>query len=137
MANATLNLTHGRQNPLVAIQSITFDQIADTGVAVDVVKLPVGAVVTGGYYTVLSAATGLTSQTIDLDLGTAKLVNDADNEAAAGTTVAFTAASCGKAPLTAAGYVTITPTTVGTATGGSYQVVVEYIIDGRASEAQP
>jgi hypothetical protein len=104
---------------------------------VNVVNLPVGAVVIGGYYTVLSAATGLTTQTVDLDLGTAKLVNDADNEASAGTTVAFTAASCGKAPLAAAASVTLTPTTVGTATGGSYQVVVQYIIDGRASEVQP
>lgn len=138
MANVSIALNHGRQNALVVDQTVNFDQIADTGVAVNVVKLPMGAIITGGYITVVTANNIGTSQAILLTGAGAALVAAQDGKAAAGASTAFTAASCGKNPLTTSGYVTLTPTNVGTAaTAGAVRVVVEYIIEGRGTEAQP
>jgi hypothetical protein len=138
MANVALALNHGRQNPLVVDQIVNFDNVADTAVAINVARLPMGAIITGGYITSVVASNIGTSQAILLTGAGAALVAAFDAKGAAGASTAFTAASCGKNPLATGGYVTATPTNVGgAATAGKFRVVVEYIIEGRAAEAQP
>lgn len=138
MANTTITLSHSRQNPIVAHQTFGFADIADTAVAVNVVKLPVGAVITGAIINVLVASNIQTSQALAVTGGGAVLIAAQDGKAVAGSSTSAIVTTVGRAPLTAAGYVTVTPTNVGTAaTAGSFQLIVEYIINGRGDEAQP
>lgn len=138
MANTALTLSHSRQNSLVAQQVFGFANIADTGVAVNVVKLPMGAIITNTTITVLTASNIGTSQALAVTGGGATLIAAQDGKAVAGSTTGAVHTALGKAPLTTSGYVTVTPTNVGAAaTAGSFQLIVEYIIDGRGTEAQP
>lgn len=138
MANTALTLSHSRQNPLVAQQVFGFANIADTGVAVNVIKLPMGAIITDVVINVLVASNIGTSQALAVSGGGATLIAAQDGKATAGSSTSGITTALGKAPLATGGYVTVTPTNVGTAaTAGSFQLIVEYIIDGRGTEAQP
>lgn len=134
MANKALTLNRGRQNRLVAEQAFTFENLADTGVGVVAVKLPVGAVVIGGGVVVDTAFNTATSAVLDVgDATTANRYKDDVDLKTAGYTA-----------LVPTGYVSdgsdivVTPALVGTAaTAGAGRLVVEYYIQGRAQEVQP
>lgn len=133
MANTTLKPANGRQYPLFAEATINFDQIADTGVAVAAIKLPVNAIVVGGAVVVDTAFN--TGTTAVLDVGDSTTGNRYKNDVDLKT--------AGYTALVPTGYVSdgadilVTPALVGTAaTQGKVRVIVEYIISGRAHEVQ-
>lgn len=133
MPNTALKLANGRQYSLHGEQTITFANIADTGVAVQALKLPFGAVVTGGEVVVDTPWNAGTSATLQVgDSTTANRYLGATSIQAAGRTA-----------LVPTGYVsdgsdiTVTPTIAGTApTAGSLRLRVTYTITGRAHEVQ-
>ncbi len=132
MANKKLQLDSGRQYALTAEAVITVDEMNDTGVAVEAIVLPVGAVVTGGAVIVDAA----------FDAATATLnVGDAvsGNRYKANVNVA----ALGLTALVPTGFVstgkpiTVTPTFADAVTMGSLRLQVTYVVSGRANEAQP
>lgn len=134
MPNQTLRPSTGRQYPLFATQTVNFNQIEDTGVAVNAIRLPVGAQIVGGALHVDQAFAGGSANTLNI------------GDAASGTRYLSGAnlRTLGRAPLTLTGYVSdggdllITPThTGGAPTAGRIRIEVEYIIAGRANENQP
>lgn len=136
----------GRQSPLVARVAFSY---LDLGAAVTAsrivpaIDLPAGAIVLGGYVKVLTAWAGTTAATVDVGDGgdpdrySASAIN---LMATAGTTVALSVAN----GVAGAGYEYTAPDTidldvvltVADASAGSAELVVEYIIDGRANEVQ-
>lgn len=133
MPNKKLTLVSGRQYPLFASVEVNFDQIEDTGVAVTAIKLPYGAQIVGGALHVDTVFAGGSANT--LNIGDAVSGNRYLNAANLRT--------AGRAALTLTGYVSdggdllITPThTGGLPTAGRIRVQIEYIIAGRAHEAQ-
>lgn len=132
MPNKKLSLVSGRQYPLFASVEVNFDQIEDTGVAVTAIKLPYGAQIVGG---AVHVDVAFNSTTNVLDVGDSasadRYLNDVNLKAT------------GRTPLNLTGYVSdgsdllITPVHTGAApTAGRIRVQVEYIIAGRAHEAQ-
>lgn len=133
MANATLNASRDRQYPLFAEVAFTFAQLADTGVAVPVIKLPPGAMVVGGAVIVDQAFNTATSATLAVgDSTTAgRYKSGVDLKAAALTALVPTGYVSDGADLL------ITPTLSGAAaTQGRARVQVQYVIQGRAHEVQ-
>lgn len=133
MPNATLRLNSGRQYPLVAIQEFDYTHVADNVVQVQMAKLPVGAVVIGGELIVDVAWNTGTSATLS--------VGDAGNGARYGS--ALDLKTTGRKALTPTGYVSdgaevmATPVLSGTAaTAGKARLILQYVIGGRAHEAQ-
>ncbi len=112
---------------------------AGTGVTLDCIPMPVGAVIIGGEVIVESAFAGVgAGATLSLGIAgnTTALVNAMDLDAAAAgsrTALALTA------PLLSNSGQNLRLTTSGltaTATAGKARVRVQYTIDGRASEVQ-
>ena len=132
MANAALKLNPGRQYALVAEVAISAAEMNETGVAVAVVNLPTGAVVTGGAVIV---DTAFDAATATIDVGDAASGNR--------NKIDINVAATGLTALTPTGYVSdgrpilVTPTFADAVTVGSLRLQVTYTIGGRANEAQP
>ena len=108
---------------------------AGTGIVMDVIPMPPGAVITGGEVIVETAYAGSTAATLSLGIAgsTTALVNATSIMAAAGTRVALTMT----APLLANAGQNLRATiayTVANATAGKVRVRVMYTIDGRGNE---
>lgn len=125
----------GRQYPLIAKIPFSFDDFESSGVAERALGLPGNATVIGGELVIETAFNSGTSDALDVGDG-----DDVDRYAAGvdAQTVARTA-------LTLTGYKYTTPdsidiiwTGVGAApTAGAGYLLVEYVLDDRAHEAQP
>lgn len=121
----------GRQNVLVAKQSFALADLVDA-TAVAAVSVPAGAIVVGGHLGITTAFDSGTSDTIAVGDGTTTYLT-ATSVAATGVTEFTTVVG----PMYAsADTIDITWDGTGTAaTTGVGYLVVEYIIDGRATEA--
>ena len=132
MANVALTNTSGRQWPLVALVDVSFNNIADTAVAVgNIFKLPPKAVVIGGAIDVIVASDATTST---LNIGDATVGNRYAS--------AVNLKTLGRTVITLTDYLSdgadilLTPTNTGTATVGTFRIHITYVIAGRATEAQ-
>ncbi len=121
----------GRQNPLVAKVTIAFDDYT-TAVAAEAFDMPDNAIVIGGHVMVNTAWDSATSAVLDLGDG-------ADDDRY--TASAINVKTAGRTALTLTGYkytasdtIDAIITHVGAPTVGTLDVVLEYIIDGRATE---
>lgn len=120
----------GRQWPLYAKVDFTVADLTTT-VAEPAVTLPAGATVVGGHLAILTAFSGGgVGETVQVAGGGA---STAAVDADAGTS--FTALTLDGTATTAVTDITVTWT--GTATAGAGQLVVAYVMDGRANEVQP
>ena len=132
MANAPLSLNPSRQYALTAEVTISAANMNESTVPVTAIKLPVGAVVTGGAVIVDTAFDAATATVNVGDATTGNRYKSAVNVAALGLT-----------SLVPTGYVsdgkpvTVTPTFADPVTVGSLRLQVTYVINGRANEAQP
>ena len=132
MANAPLSLNPSRQYALTAEVTIDVANMNESAVPVTAIKLPVGAVVTGGAVIV---DTAFDAATATVDVGDATTGNRYKNDA--------NVAATGLTALVPTGYVsdgkpvTVTPTFADPVTVGSLRLQVTYVIGGRANEAQP
>lgn len=124
-----------RQYPLVAEAAVTYDELT-SGVALSLIDLPQGSVVTGGFIVVDTVWNSATSDVLDLGDAT-------DDDEYTATQVNLTA--LGATELTITGFETTSsePAIVATWTGvgaapstGALRVVVEYIVSGRHNENQ-
>lgn len=134
MANKALKLDVGRQTVLFASINIAFDNIADTGVAVEAIKLPYGAKVIGGDVIVKTAFNAGTTMVLDVGdkVVANRYANDIDLKAAARTALVPTGY------MSDGGELQVTPVIVGTApTAGALTISVQYVIEGRAGHVQP
>lgn len=124
----------GRQWALVAKVAFGFaDFLADSGVALDAVDLPVGASVTGASLTIDEVFDSGTSDAFDVAGAGVSLA--ATDGQALGTTVDTSLDSTALAVQTA---VTLEWTGVGAPpTQGSGFLLIDYIMDGRANEVVP
>lgn len=126
---------HGRQYELTAVVDLAYTDLP-TGVAVKAVRLPPGAIVTGGGLKVVTVGNGSVSETISVgDSGSGTAYASGTN---AQTANLFTAlATKLGAKYTAADDITVTRTEGGTAaTQGAYRLIVKYVIADRADEVQ-
>jgi hypothetical protein len=133
MPNAVLKPSTARQYVLSAEVAFDFTQVADTGVAVQAIKLPGGAQVVGGHLVVDTAWT--TTGAATLTVGDSTTANRY-----LGATTLKTPARTALVPT---GYVSdgaeilITPTLADTAANaGKGRLVIQYVIAGRAHEVQ-
>lgn len=132
MANAPLSLNPSRQYALTAEVTIGVANMNESTVPVAAIKLPVGAVVTGGAVIVDTAFDAATATVNVGDATTAARYKSAVNVAATGLTA-----------LVPTGYVSngapiqVVPTFADPVTVGSLRLQVTYVISGRANEAQP
>lgn len=134
MPNVALRPSTGRQYVLAGEVEIGFRNIEDTGVAVQVFKLPFGSQVVGGHLVVDQAWN--TTGTATLAIGDSTVANRYGN--------AINLKAGARTALTITGFVSdgaeiyVTPTLADTAaTQGRARLVVEYIIKDRAHEVQP
>lgn len=125
-----------RQYPLVDVRELLFSHLP-TGVAVEVIDLPVNAVVTGGGAFVDTADNSGTSAVLDVgDADAGDLYVTDLNAATAGESEQFDVTEIGK-KYASGGAITATRVAVGTAaTAGKVRVWVEYVILERANEVQ-
>lgn len=125
----------GRQSPLVAVVDLAIADLP-TGVAVKAVRLPPGAVVTGGGIRVVAASNAGTTDVLDVgdSASGAAYVNDAN----AKTLDLYTALGLKLGHKYASGDdITVTRTEAGTAaTVGTFRLTVEYVIAERVTEVQ-
>jgi hypothetical protein len=135
MANTTFTPTGGRQTPLVAMATVSRAQMADTATAVTVIKLPMNAVVIGGFIVVDTAYDTTSTATVTVgDSGSATRYLTATNLKSAARTSFTTVGYVNSGGLD----IVMTPTLADTdGTAGSVRIVVEYVIDGRTNENQP
>jgi hypothetical protein len=132
-----INTDNGRQYPLtarVAFSGVTADaEVLATG-AYNAILLPAGAIVTGGYLTIISAFTA----TCEFDVGDAG--GDADRYTPtiidAVTPLGSTALVLDGVAYTVETWIAVTLVTAATIIG-SGELVVEYILEDRAQEVQP
>ncbi len=133
MANTTLTLKSGRQTPLVAMIAFTYLNIADTATAVKAINLPYGAVVVGGYLIVDTVFNHGTTSVLDVGdlVDPDRYLVDTDLKTLGKTSLLLTGyASDGEA-------IYLKPVHVGTAaTTGAARLIVEYVINERATETQ-
>lgn len=134
MANAKLIRDAGRQTLLVAVQTFTFAQLNDTGVAVKMIDLPYGATILSGMVIVDEVFNVATSAA----LAVGDLIVPARYLAAGDLK------TLGIKPLVPTGYVSdgeavwATPTNTGAAaTTGKARLIINYVIANRAGEVQP
>lgn len=135
MANTAMTFNVGRQTPLVAQASISLAQMATSATAVVAIQLPINSIVTGGFIVVDTAydTTGTATVTVG-DSGSASRYLGSTNLKATGRTALVPTGYINTGGLD----ISLTPTLADTAaTVGAVRVVVEYIIDGRATEVQP
>ena len=132
MANTSLPLNPSRQYPLAAEVTIGVANMNESTVPVAAIKLPVGAVVTGGAVIVDTAFDAATATVNVGDATTAARYKSAVNVAVTGLTA-----------LVPTGYVSdgapirVVPTFADPVTVGSLRLQVTYVISNRANEAQP
>lgn len=126
----------GRQTVLLADIEVTYDQLP-TGVATEVIDLPVGAVVVDGGAFVVTADNGGTSVVLDVgdgDVGDL-FVTDLDAKTA-NECERFDATEIGK-KYASGGAITATRTEGGTASSaGKVRIWASYYIDDRTTEVQ-
>lgn len=125
-----------RQTRLAAVVEFAYDALP-TGVAVDAVRLPAGAIVVGGSLKNVTAGNSGTSDTLTVGDGTGAAVYlSGHNGQTANLNAALTGNRLGT-EYAASDDITITRTAVGAAaTAGLWRLIVEYVIDGRVSEVQ-
>lgn len=125
----------GRQTRLVAVVDLEYTDLP-TGVAVDCVRLPPGAVVVGGGIKNVTASNAATSDTLTVGnaVGASEYLSG-HNGKTANAYGLLTVPGVGK-ELAAGDDVTVTRTEVGAATAGTYRLVVEYVVADRVSEVQ-
>lgn len=125
----------GRQWPLVAVVDIAFGDTPTTATFYEAADLPGNARVVGGALIVKTAwATATTALFAVGDSGAADRYLSSTTLSAAGTTRFDFNSDDGSAPLD----VGVTYTETGSAaTAGSAQLVIQYVIDGKANEVQP
>lgn len=124
----------GRQEVIAANVTLTYNTLADdTGVSEGIIQLPEGAIVVGGYVNVKTAFNSTTSDVLDLGDG-----GDADRYTA--TQINLKTAGVTALDITGYEYTTQddidaqwTAGSTGTATAGEAEVVVQYIVSGRAA----
>lgn len=126
-----------RQDILVSRTEIGFaDMVSDAAVAEEMVVVPDGAIVIGGYVLVTEAFDSTTSDVLDVGDG-------GDDDRYSATPIDLTA--LGVNDLDVTGYKYLTKDTIdgewtagstGTATAGAFEIVVEYIIEGRSAFPQ-
>ena len=132
-----ISLKAGRQEVIAAKISVSYSDITDdAGASEAVVQVPPNAIVVGGYVNVTTAFDSTTSDVVDLGDG-----GDADRYSA----TPIDLQTAGVTALDITGYTYTTEDTIdiqwtagatGTATAGAFDVVVEYIVDGRAAFSQ-
>jgi hypothetical protein len=122
----------GRQYPLVA--RVTFTGGTDVGAAAtyEAIDLPVGAVILGGQFYTPGGFTG--NGTIAIHLGSEVLLVAADYDAEASAVLDIDTDEQAQAPLTAPDTIDVVVASAAL-TDGEGQLTVQYIIDGRANEA--
>ena len=128
----TISVPDTRQYPLVAYAEFTFADLV-SGVASKLVELPLGAVVTGGYYIIDTAFDSGTSDAITI--GDADDVDEyhADADAQAAVVSALTVTGIEVTADNTA--VNIILTSVGTAaTAGAGRLILEYVVPTRSNE---
>ena len=125
----------GRQNPLiarVAFSGVTADAEVLAQGAYNAILLPAGAIVTGGYLTILSAFTA----TCEFDVGDADPDVYTPTIIDAVTPLGATLLIPNGIAYTVETWITVTLVTADTIIG-SAELVVEYVIEDRATEVQP
>lgn len=133
LVKKTFGSTTALADPSTVVTGLT----AGTGIVLDAIPMPIGAVISGGEVIVETAFVGIgVGATLSLGIAgnTAALVSALDiDAAAAGSRTALTLT----APLVANGGQNLRLTTAGltaTATAGKVRVRVEYTIDGKSDE---
>jgi hypothetical protein len=132
----------GRQNAVVARVSLTYAELgaAATGPdTLEAIDIPVGSTVIGGYTQVVTPFNHGTSAVIDIgdggDPNRYTASGTTDLTAAAGTRVALDFSTAVPTKYTTQDTIDVVYTAVGTtATAGAVDLVVEYIMDDRATE---
>ena len=129
-----LTMNAGRQNLLYAVQAIDFATLGASG-DIDAIELPVGAMIVSGALSVSVASddsstatvsVGLSGTAVDTYLAATSVKSIADTPLTGGTL----------APAATPITMTVTPAFAGgDATEGTARLVVAYVIDGRATEA--
>lgn len=130
----TISLNNGRQNALVAEQDLALADFT-TGVALEVMKLPYNSIVIGGFINVTEVFNSTTSDVLDLG-------HSDDDDEYSPTPINLQA--LGVTALTVTGYVNTGGLNLigtwtsggGTPTTGTAKLVVQYIIEDRATEVQ-
>lgn len=124
----------GRQWPLSAVVDIAFGDTPTTATFYEAADLPGSARVTGGALVVKTAWDSTTNTFAVGDSGAAARYLTATDLKTVGTTRFDFSADDGSAPLD----VGVTYTETGAAaTAGAAQVIIEYVLDGKANEVQP
>lgn len=127
----------GRQEVIAAKLTVTYaDPANDDGTVEGAINVPAGAIVVGGYINVTTAFDSTTSDVVDVGDGV-----DPDRYTASPVNLQST----GRTALTLTGYeypatddidIGWTAGATGTATAGSFDLVVEYIVSDRAAFSQ-
>jgi hypothetical protein len=125
----------GRQWPLVAVVDIAYSDTPTTATLYEAADLPPTARVIGGALVVKTAwATATTALFAVGDTGAADRYLTSQTLLAEGTFPFDFASDDGSAPLD----VGVTYTETGSAaTAGAAQLIIEYVLDGKANETQP
>lgn len=125
----------GRQWPLCAVVDIAYSDTPTTATFYEAADLPGNARVIGGALVVKTAWATATTATFAVgDSGAAARYLSATDLKTAGTTVFDFSTDDGSAPLD----VGVTYTETGSAaTAGAAQLIIQYVIDGKANEVQP
>jgi hypothetical protein len=126
-----------RQYELVAEAEFDYSELP-TGIETEVVDLPPGAIVTGGFAHVETADNAATSAVLNVgdSADPDRYVTVLDLKTAAGVSEAFAVTVLGR-KYPSGGAITATRTAVGAAaTAGKTRIVVFYVIEGRANEVQ-
>lgn len=124
----------GRQWPLCAVVDIAYSDTPTTATFYEAADLPGNARVIGGALVVKTAWDSTTNTFSVGDSGAAARYLSATDLKTAGTTAFDFSTDDGSAPLD----VGVTYAETGTAaTAGAAQLIIEYVIDGKANEVQP
>lgn len=123
----------GRQEVIAARVTGTFGTGNDVAVqgTYEAVEVPAGAIVVGGYVNISDATTA----TVDVSIGdggsATRYVSAAD-----GGATGITAFTLSDFKYTAQDTIDMTITTADPAAAGAFEIVVQYIVDGRAAFSQ-
>jgi len=130
----------GRQWPLTARVEFTWAELGTAVIAssvLEAIDMPVGAIVTGGYLSVITDWVGPTAATVSVGDGgsAARYLADTTLLSGEGTIVALV--PTGYKYLAADTIDLDLEQTVAVSTAGAGELVVEYIIDNKANEVVP
>lgn len=131
-SKVTFGSTVALADPSSSVLGLT-GAAANTGIVIDAIPMPIGAVIVGGEVIVETAVTGSTAYTVSLGIAgtTTALANAVDAKTAARTALTLTTpllCNSGTNVRLTAAY------TVANATAGKVRVRVQYTIDGKADE---